>query len=375
MEGLMIAGLLPTIADHLGIGLAAAGWLVICFSGVYAVTAPLAAALVASFERRSVLIAGMALFALGNLACAVAPDFTTLIAARLVTAVAAGLYMPAAMAYAGVSVPPQQRGRALGLVGGGITASLVLGVPLGTWIGTVGNWRWPFIVVAALGALAIVGFLVGVPRRAGAPGASIGKRLSVLKLPRIQATLGVTVLWATGAFTVYTFIAPLVARAAGWGPESLPPVMLSWGIAASLGSVGGGWAIDRFGARRVATVGIVLAGAAMAALSELVTMPAASLAMLLLWALAGWAVNPAQQTRLIAAEPAVAQISLSFHASSLYLGSALGSLLGSVVVGLDRVTQLGWAGGACEFAALALLLASPGRRPTPATACAAKLPA
>src|ERR1700688_4067947 len=83
MEGLMIAGLLPVISDHLQVSLSAAGWLVICFSGVYAVTAPLAAALLASFERRSVLLTSMAVFALGNLACAMAPDFVTLIVARL----------------------------------------------------------------------------------------------------------------------------------------------------------------------------------------------------------------------------------------------------------------------------------------------------
>src|SRR5260370_27599876 len=90
MEGLMIAGLLPVIADHLQVSLSAAGWLVICFSAVYAVAAPLAAALLASFERRSLLITGISVFSLRNLACAMAPDFATLIVAPLITAVAAG---------------------------------------------------------------------------------------------------------------------------------------------------------------------------------------------------------------------------------------------------------------------------------------------
>jgi predicted MFS family arabinose efflux permease len=358
MEGLMIAGLLPVIADHLQVSLSAAGWLVICFSAVYAVAAPLAAALLASFERRSVLITGMTVFALGNLACAVAPDFATLIVARLITAVAAGVYMPAAMAYAGVSVSPEHRGRALGLVGGGVTASLVLGVPLGTWIGTVGNWRWPFFAVAALGAVAIAGLILGVPRRAGGPSASIVERLSVLRIARIRATLAVTVLWCTGAFAVYTFIAPVLARAAGIGPDHLPPFMLVWGLAASIGSIGGGWAVDRFGAHRVAAWGILLAGLTMAVLSNMVAMPIMTIGLLLVWAIAGWAVNPAQQTRLIAAEPAVAQVSLSFHASGIYLGSALGSTLGSVVIGYGQPALVGWVGALCELVALSLLLLS-----------------
>src|SRR5216683_3364397 len=361
MEGLMIAGLLPAIADHLQVSLSAASWLVICFSGTYAVAAPLAAALSASFERRSVPITGMAVFALGNLACAAAPDFITLIVARLVTAVAAALYMPSAMAYAGAAVPNDQRGRALGLVGGGVTASLVLGVPLGTWIGTVGNWRWPFLVVAGLAAIAIVGLITGVPRRAGGTSASILERLSVLKIGRIRATLAVTVLWATGAFVVFTFIAPVLAQAAGIGPDHLPPFMLVWGIAAMLGSIGGGWAVDRFGARQVAIGGTVLTGLAMVVLSDMTAMPIMTIALLLVWAVAGWAVNPAQQTRLIEAEPEVAQVSLSFHASGIYLGSALGSMLGSVVVAYGQPSRLGLVGALCELAALSLLLLSTRR--------------
>ena len=372
MEGLMIAGLLPAIADHLGVGLSAAGSLVVGFSAVYAVAAPLAAALAAPFERRSVLILGMAVFALGNLACAIAPDFATLVAARLLTAVAAGLYMPSAMAYAGAAVAAHERGRALGLVGGGITASLVLGVPLGTWIGTLGGWRWPFVVVAGLAAVAIVGIVLGVPRRPGGAGATILERLSVLRRPGIGRVLATTVLWSCGAFAVYTFIAPVLARSAGIGPDQMPLMMLVWGLAACVGSVGGGWAVDRFGARGIAVGGILLGGLAMAGLSAVAAMPLAALALMLLWAVAGWAVNPAQQARLIAAEPAVAQVSLSFHASAIYLGSALGSLLGSVVVGTGGAASLGLVGALCELAALAILLptrrSAIAGRPAPALA-------
>jgi predicted MFS family arabinose efflux permease len=372
MEGMMIAGLLPAIAEQLGVGLSAAGWLVIGFSATYAVAAPLAAALAASFERRAVLLSGMAAFALGNLACALAPGFGTLVAARLWTALAAALFMPAAMAYAGASAPPEARGRVLGLVGGGVTASLVLGVPLGTWLGTAGGigaagvWRWPFLVVAALGAAAFLGVLLGVPRRAGAAGASVGQRLSVLGLPAIRRTLAVTVLWSTGAFAVYTYVAPVMERAGGLGAAEMPAFMLAWGVAASIGSVGGGRVADRIGAGAVAGGGLLVMAAASAALGGLSAAPVAAVALMMACGVAGWAVNPAQQARLIAAEPAVAQVSLSFHASAIYLGSALGSLLGSVVVGLGEPALLGWVAAACALAALSLLAAS--RRPAVAVA-------
>jgi predicted MFS family arabinose efflux permease len=221
--------------------------------------------------------------------------------------------------------------------------------------------------VSVLAAVAILGILAGVPRRAGGGGAGVLERLAVLKLPAIRATLATTVLWSAGAFTVYTFIAPVLARAAAIEPDHLPGVMLAWGIAASIGSVGGGWAADRFGATRVAIAGILLGGVAMAGLSPLVGMPVPAMALMLLWALAGWAVNPSQQSRLIAAEPRVAQVSLSFHAASIYLGSALGSLLGSLVVAQGGAALLGWAGGLLELAALLVLLGS-RRRPLPQVA-------
>jgi predicted MFS family arabinose efflux permease len=362
MEGLMIAGLLPTIAAHLGVSLGAASWLVICFSGTYAIAAPLSAALVASFERRGVLLTGMTLFALGNIACGLASGFAVLIVARLLTALAASLFMPAAMAYAGASVSPAERGRALGLVGGGITASLVLGVPLGTWIGTVGNWRWPFFVVAGLGLIAIVGLILGVPRKPGVAGAGVLQRLSVLRNGRIRAILATTVLWATGAFTLYTFIAPVLLRTAGIGADHLPMFMFAWGLAASIGTVGGGWVVDRIGARQVAIGGLLLAGLSMAVLPWVVAAPILSIALLMIWASAGWAVNPAQQTRLFLAEPAVAQISVSFHASGLYVGSALGSLLGSIAVAHQQSALLGLIGGICELGALSIMLATTRQR-------------
>ncbi|WP_207476158.1 MFS transporter [Arenibaculum pallidiluteum] len=365
MEGLMIAGLLPAIADHLGLGLSTAGWLVVGFSATYAVTAPLAAALSASFERRRVLVLGLAVFALGNLACAIAPDFASLVAARLVTAVAAGLYMPAAMAYAGAAVPAKDRGRALGLVGGGITASLVLGVPLGTWIGTVGGWRWPFVAVAALAAVAIAGILIGVPRRPGVPGASVVARLSVLRRGPIREILATTVLWSSGAFAVYTFIAPVMAHSAGIGPVQMPALMLAWGVAACLGSVVGGRVVDRFGARSVAGWGLTVSALALAGLAFVEDMPVLAVGLTMVWGVAGWAVNPAQQTRLIMAEPALAQISLSLQASGIYLGSALGSLFGSLVVAAGLSPRLGLLGALCEFAALLLLLRTRRRATLP----------
>src|SRR3712207_3001413 len=113
-----------------------------------------------------------------------------------------------------------------------------MGSPAGR-IGTASR-RWPFVVVAALAAAAIAGILLGVPRRPGTAGASIPERLSVLRLAPVRAVLVTTVLWSAGAFAVYTYIAPVLARSAGIGPDGMPSLMLAWGVAACLGSVGGG---------------------------------------------------------------------------------------------------------------------------------------
>lgn len=133
-EGFMIAGLLPTLARDLNVGLVAAGHLVTAFSLAYAIGAPVMAVLTAGLERRRLLAVAISGFTLANLLAALAPGYFGLLAARLLLALSAASFMPAASGYAATLGGPERRGRALSMVTNGLTLAIIAGVPLGVLV-------------------------------------------------------------------------------------------------------------------------------------------------------------------------------------------------------------------------------------------------
>src|SRR5437763_1950908 len=180
-EGFMIAGLLPALARDLNVGLPAAGHLVTAFSLAYAVGAPVMAVLTAGLERRRLLAVAMGGFALGNLLAALAPGYAGLLAARLLLALSAATFMPAASGYAAALGGSERRGRALSMVTNGLTLAIIAGVPLGVLVGQGFGWRATFLGVAALAALSLFRILTRLPRQAPGVTAGPGERLALAK--------------------------------------------------------------------------------------------------------------------------------------------------------------------------------------------------
>src|ERR1700733_12417513 len=166
-EGFMIAGLLPTIAADLAIKVSTAGQLVTIFALAYAVSPPVLTAALGGMDRRRLLIFSLGAFAVANGVAASAHSFWTLAGARILLALAAGLYVPGANALASALVAPERRGRALAIVNGGITIAIAVGVPIGAWIGERLGWRMTFVGVAALSALATGALKFGLPAHIG----------------------------------------------------------------------------------------------------------------------------------------------------------------------------------------------------------------
>ena len=164
-EGFMIAGLLPALAHDLNVGLSAAGQVVTAFSLAYAVGAPVMAVLTAGLERRRLLAFAIACFSIANLLAALAPSYAGLLAARLLLALSAASFMPAASGYAAASGGLERRGRALSMVTNGLSLAIIAGVPLGLLVGQSFGWRATFLVVGGLAALSLVGILAGMPRQ------------------------------------------------------------------------------------------------------------------------------------------------------------------------------------------------------------------
>src|SRR3984957_6343570 len=268
-EAFVISAILPGISSDLNVSVQSVGHLVAIFSFSYAISSPILTALTASLDRRKLLIGSMAVFAATNAFAAMARGYDALVVARVLLAFSAGVYVPSANALAGALAPPPKRGRALAIVPGGISAPVALGVPLGAFIGGRYGWRATFAGVSLLSLVALAALLIGLPRGIGSglAVATLHDRLTVVRQEGVLPALLTTTLWATGAYTVYTFIAPYLSRVLNLTGPAIGYVLFLYGAAAFSGLLFGGTASDRVGARRVIVSALSVMAAAAAGLS------------------------------------------------------------------------------------------------------------
>jgi predicted MFS family arabinose efflux permease len=359
-EAFVIAGLLPTIAADLQISISAAGQLVTAYALTYAVGSPILAVTLNNVDRRTVLTLALSTFIAGNLVAVVASGFVLLLASRMLMALGAGLCMPTALGVSVSVASPERRGRAVALVTSGITVATVVGVPLGNLVGSMLGWRATFAMVALLGAVALAGLLLGLPRGLPKSTASPAERLAVARHGGVLVALLITILWALGGFTVFTYFAvPL--RGLGFSASDISLALLVFGAAAAVGNILGGLLADRLGA--IATAALGLAGMATALVLHSMVLKFlpehahhAVLGAIFVWGISGWAFYPAQLAGIIRLDPQAAMVALSLNASAMYLGFAIGGALGGAVLAAASPTDLGWVGGSSVAAALAVHL-------------------
>ena len=370
-ESFMIAGLLPGMAADLAVSVATAGQLVTAFAFAYALSSPILTALTSHIGRRALLIGAMAAFALANVSAWAAHGYWQLMAARILLAFAAGLYVPGANALASAVVAPERRGTAIAIVNGGLSLAIAFGVPLGALIGDGMGWRVTFGAVAVLSTVATAGLAFGLPRGIGAglATATLRERIQTAARPAILLTLTATTLWAMASYTTYTYLALFVASATLLHGAQIGYILFAWGVSAALGLAISGKAIDRHGPRAV-----ILPALAASALSFVLLSASAHLlprdwelvpvvVAVIVWGIAHWAYYPAQQTTLVGlAGVKSAPVVLSLNASFMYLGFSLGAGLGSLTLACSGVANLGYVSALSMLAALALTIAN-GRRP------------
>jgi predicted MFS family arabinose efflux permease len=369
-ETFLVSGVLPLIAADFHVTAAAAGSLVTIFALAYAFGSPLIAVATAGVERKRLLIAAIAAFALANLVAAAAPNFAALAAARALLALAAGTFMPAAVAFATALFSAGRRGRAIAMIYGGMTLATVVGVPAGTYLAAFAGWRAPFFGVAVLAALAAIGVAVALPRLQSARAAGFAERLAVMRRPDVLQMLTLTALALIGPFAVNTFMGVLAESALGIGGDRLALVLAFFGVLSFVGSQFGGYAADRWPRERFLAVVFVVLIAGFPLMSLGPRLGGGAGAALLfagigLWGLFGWAFPIVQQARLVTLDPAMAPITLSLNISALYVGVAIGSSLGAWTIARWSVDAIGLVAGASEIVALVWLALTGALNPAP----------
>ncbi|MBB3343779.1 MFS transporter [Luteimonas sp. RC10] len=352
----VIMGLLRQVAADLQVSLPAAGLLISGYAlGVF-VGAPLLTLATDRLPRKAVLIGLMMVFTLGNLACALAPDYGWLMAARVITSLAHGTFFGVGAVVAAGLVPAERRARAISVMFTGLTVATLLGVPAGAWLGLHAGWRATFWAVTAIGGLAtmVIALLVPADRATSAAG-SVRRALAAVSRPPVMLGLLTTTLGYAGVFTVYTFIQPVLVQVSGLPDRAVSPVLLVFGVGMIAGNLLGGRFADR--APTAAIPATLLALAAVLALlgAAMHQAPAMVVATGLLGVAAFATVAPLQAWVLQRAGDDGRNLASSLNIGAFNLGNAAGAWLGGLVVGHGGgLARLGTAGALITLAGVAV---------------------
>ena len=243
----VIMGLLPQVSQDLGVSLADAGLLISGYALGVVLGAPLLTLLTTRWPQKRTLLMLMLVFTLGNAFCALATDYTFLMLARVNTAFAHGTFFGVGAMVATRLVPADRSASAIAIMFTGLTVVNVLGVPFGTWLGQVYGWRTTFWAVALIGVMAFIVLAVFIPaNKAQEGGADRSADISGLLRPPVLLGLLITVLGFGGSFALLTFIAPLLTEISGFSTESVPPILVLFGLGVVIGNLLGGRLADRF---------------------------------------------------------------------------------------------------------------------------------
>jgi len=360
------AGMLTELSESLGVSIRTAGLLITFGAVVLCLGSPVTAWLTSRIERRTLLVATLAVLALTNAASAFAPDYATLLVIRLLMLAVGVIYTPQAAGTAALIVPVEKRGSTIAYIFLGWSLAAAVGLPLITFIASRYGWQ------AVYGSIGTMGFLSSLLLAWRLPG---GLRAAPVELKTwvdlgrnraIILLLAITALQTSGQFTVFTFMGPLLKKLTDADPNAIGLIFALYGIAGFVGILIATRIVDSWGAYKTSLLfnALVMIGITGWALSAgLYVLMAAAVAV---WGLGFASTNSMQQVRLIAAAPPLAPASVALNTSVLYIGQAIGSFVGGLFYARELLYGVGFVGMAFVMLAVMLVLASQPR-PAPAS--------
>ncbi|KOU82646.1 chemotaxis protein [Streptomyces sp. XY58] len=351
----MLSGLLPPIADDMGVSIPQAGLLISAFAIGMVIGAPLLAVATLRLPRRTTLIALIGVFGLGQVAGALAPSYELLFASRVVAAFACAGFWAVGAAVAIAMVDKDQRARAMAVMIGGLSIANVLGVPAGAFLGEHLGWRSAFWSVAAASAVALAGILALIPRiPLPAERPTLRRELRIYGDRQVWLAIGITALGAGGVFCAFSYLSPLLTDVAGLGSKWVPWILGLFGIGALVGTTIGGRVADAhlFG---VMIWGITASTVFLTVLALLAPVAVAAIALSFLLGVSAFFTAPALNARMFNVAGAAPTLAGATTTAAFNLGNTGGPWLGGTVIdaGLG-FSATAWAGAAMTVTAIAL---------------------
>ncbi|MFD4554369.1 MFS transporter [Streptomyces sp. NPDC058469] len=328
----VIAGLLPQVSRSLNVSTAAAGWLISGYALTVAVGAIAVTAATAALPQKPVLVGLVALFVVGNLLSALAPNYGVMLLGRVVAALCHGSFFGIGSLVARRLVPPERASRAVAVMFAGLTVANVLGVPFGALVGERWGWRATFWAITAIGGVALVAIAVLVPAWAGATEgrANLRTQLHAFRSTQVWLTLTATALGYGGMFGAFSYLAYTFTRVTGFSTTDVAWLLVVYGTGLVVGNIAGGRGADH---NRDATLLVSLAGlaATLTVFGALASSRPASVILVFLLGVFGFAAVPGMITRVTDAAGGV-PLAASANVSASNVGNAVGAWLGGLVI-------------------------------------------
>ena len=349
---LIVGGILPLISADLNVSISTAGQLITVFALVLAIATPTTLAATAKIERKKLYLSALFMFFIGNILSFFSPNFTMMMVARVFTAIAAALLIILSLTIATKVVKPAFQARAIGLITMGISASLVLGVPVGVMIADAVGWRILFLIIALLTLVAMVviyRYLDPIKPDALIP---LRQQFASLKSSKIVSAHLVTVFMLAGHYMIYAYFTPFLQETMSLSASWISIAYLVFGFSAVIGGGFGGVLSDKLGAKKSILMIVGIFVVTLVVLPFSTNTPILFVPVLIIWGMLSWALSPPQQSYLIETAPESAAIQQSFNTSALQIGIALGSGLGGIVIQIAPVSHTSWYGSVVAAVAL-----------------------
>lgn len=367
----IVVGILPAIARDLHISIESAGSLVSLYALALAIGTPLLVIGLSRLPRKLALLGLMTVFLAGNLLAALSHTFELLLVGRVITAVAHGTFFAIGATVAANLVPKAQAGRAISVMFAGLTLAMVIGVPLGSFLGNLMGWRLPFFAVAALAALGLAAMArwlpAGLVQGAGGKAAT---QLAALGSGPILTMMAVTVFGFGSSFAAFTFITPILTDITGFSATMASALLIVFGAATFVGNLGGGYLTSHVGWQKALRMMLILLAITQVGVALAIGSQAMMVVMLFVWGVFAFGLSPALQAGMLATAerytPKAVDFASGLNISAFNLGISLGSMLGALMVSRQLMASSPWAGVAASLLAL-LPLAWLARRRRPAT--------
>ena len=344
----VVIGLLPQIADGLSVSVPAMGLLITAYAIGVVVGAPTLTALSSVLTTRQTLMSLMGVFIVGNTLSALAPSYTVLMIARVITALGHGSFFGVGAIAARRAVVPEKATQAISLMFLGLTISNIVGVPGATWLGQHIGWRWIFVIIAAIGVVTVAALRAWLPN----DDIRIDLRVEMTAFRRRQVWfgLGITTIGFGSLFAVYSYISPIMTELAGVSENGVTVVLMLFGIGTTIGALVGGRAGDRFGLPAVA-VGLTATTGLLVLFTVTSHNAVLATATLVMFGIVGFSLGPIVQNRIIESAGAGGSMVSAANQGAFNIANAIGAAGGAYVIRAGfGLTGTMWVGAALAAA-------------------------